>query len=100
MKISSQCLKDLLDDGFSQSQVARTCSMSRQAISNRLKYKYKSPGFLLRRFGIKFLFQIGFEIRQIAEYTGYKEKTVCLYLSRWGYSIRGRCHGMEPNFKK
>ena len=41
MKISRECLKDLLVEGLNQSEVADICSLSRQAISQRLKYKLK-----------------------------------------------------------
>ncbi|KKM32238.1 hypothetical protein LCGC14_1565870 [marine sediment metagenome] len=38
-KITDVCLEDFIDDGWTQSQIARACGCSRQAISSRLKSK-------------------------------------------------------------
>ena len=39
-KMSNICINALLDEGFTQSQIARTCSVSRQAVNQRVHYNY------------------------------------------------------------
>ena len=35
-KISDKCLEDFINEGFSQSEIARSCNCSRQAIHSRI----------------------------------------------------------------
>jgi hypothetical protein len=75
-KISDQCLKDLLDEGFNQSEIARTCSITRQAVSIRIHFKPKKSAIALRRWTVSFLWRLGFTILEIVEFTGYAYGTV------------------------
>jgi hypothetical protein len=75
-KISDECLKDFLDEGFNQSEIARTCSISRQAVFIRIHFKPKKPMIKLRRWTVLFLRRLGFMHTEIAEFTGYAHGTV------------------------
>ena len=90
MKISNECLDDLLEEGFNQSQIAQTCNISRQAISARIHYKSKRDNILRKRYSIMFLYRLGFTIAEMAELIGYSPITVARYLLYWGYTTTGR----------
>lgn len=75
-KISNECLQDLLDEGFNQSEVARTCSITRQAVSSRIHFKPKKPAIQLRRWTVLFLRRLGFTLMEIANFTNYTDASV------------------------
>jgi hypothetical protein len=75
-KISDECLSDFLDEGFNQSEIARTCSISRQAVFIRIHFKPKKPAIKLRRWTVLFLWRLGFMYTEIIEFTGYVHGTV------------------------
>jgi hypothetical protein len=75
-KISNSCLKDMLEEGFTQSQISRMCSISRQAISCRIHYKSKSNHIKLRRYTVVFLRKLGFRKIEISKLTNYTTSSV------------------------
>ena len=75
-KISDECLKDFLDEDFTQSEIARACSISRQAVSIRVHYKPKKPEIKLRNFTVLFLRRLGFSKIEIENYTNYSNGAV------------------------
>jgi hypothetical protein len=149
LKISSRCLTDFLAEDLTQTQIAKACNITRQAVHARINYtktpqrakrikrqfavtflhrigftipeiqietgycegnirkliknnggktpdpKYTSRGTLvndvkIRHFQTEFLYRIGFDIKTIAKFTGYKQFTVLQYLYEAGYSLKGR----------
>ena len=86
-QISDECLNDLLDEGFNQSEIARTCSITRQAVSIRVHYKSKKPAIQLRRHSVLFLRRLGFSVVEIAEFTSYTPTTVIkILIEKYGSS--------------
>ena len=64
LKISNECLHDMIDEGFNQSQIAKVCSISRQAVSARVNYEYKP--IRERQYSVVFLRRLGFSIEETA----------------------------------
>ena len=69
-KISDECIKDMIDEGFNLSQIAKTCNMSRQGVHQRVdKEKYKTKMMYHKHYEIIFLHKIGFTPIEIDELT-------------------------------
>lgn len=82
LKISDECLSNALDAELSQSDIARMCECSRQAIHERINRKRVMP---TRYKVIKTLNELGFTPRQIQTAIGYKcVQSVYLALHRLG----------------
>lgn len=70
-KISNECLNDALDAGLSQSEIARMCNCSRQAIHCRINYKPR-PKITIKYNVIRELHKLGFTSKQIQIAMKYK----------------------------
>ena len=91
-KISSQCLTDFLAEDLTQTQIAKACNISRQAVHARINYT-KTPERerrLLRHFSVIFLRRLGFTIPELVKYTKYCDNYVrkllrenkCIYVDQ------------------
>ena len=85
-KISNECLADFLDEGFNQTQIAKICAMSRQAIHQRITYVAKRNEIRMRQYSVIFLRRLGFSISEIMNFTRYCRTTVIKLLRAAGYS--------------
>lgn len=66
IKITDDCLNSYLKEGLSQSEIARACDMSRQAVNQRIKYTPNTtPKKRLKK--IKSLIQKGLTIDEISK---------------------------------
>ncbi len=72
-KISPECLEAFKGEGLTQSQIAQTCGMSRQAIHRRLTKIYKTPRQYTRTIN---LVRKGFHLSEIIQITGKKITTI------------------------
>lgn len=75
-KISDQCLRDFIDAGISQSEIGRTCGITRQGISARVLYQSKKSQILLKQYTVRFLHRLGFSFHEIAGLTDYSYHSV------------------------
>lgn len=84
-KISHGCLEEALDAGLSQSEIARMCNMSRQAVHIRVNYKPQKSDKILAKQRVAFkLRKLGFKYREIAEIIGYKREASAMYAAKKG----------------
>jgi len=82
MKISNACLFYLLSQGLTQSQIAKLCNVTRQAVSFKLKYKSKRNEIQLRWFCVKFLRRLGFSKSEIYKLLNMSPHTVYNILNK------------------
>lgn len=68
VKISDECLNDMVKEGFNTVQIAKTCGISRQAVHQRAPKNYKSYNSFHRHYEIIFLYKIGFTRKEIPNY--------------------------------
>jgi len=76
-KMSGVCLRALEKEGFTQSQIARVCGISRQAVNQRASRELKDRArkrINYRKIAIGLLYPLGVPMRAIAEAL---EMTVC-----------------------
>ena len=66
IKISDKCIDDMVREGFTTAQIARTCNMSRQGVHLRVGPNYKSYNRYHKHYEIIFLSKIGFIQMEIA----------------------------------
>jgi hypothetical protein len=86
-KLADECLKDFLDVGLTQTQIAKACDITRQAVHHRINYT-KTPQRakrLRRHFSVIFLRRLGFTIPEIMEYTGYCNGNIRKLLHQHGF---------------
>jgi hypothetical protein len=83
-KISSQCLSDFLAEDLTQAQIAKACSLTRQAIHARINYAKdpKRKERLMRHFSVVFLRRLGFTLPELIEYTGYCDSYIRMLFRR------------------
>ena len=92
-KITKKCLNDFLGEGLSQSQVAKACGMSRQAVNQRIAYVSKHGDIRARRHSVVFLRRLGFLIPEIMDFTGYGQGNIIKLLGAAGYSSAEGVYG-------
>lgn len=101
MKLSDDCLKAFLEEGFRQSEIARACDISRQAVNCRLTRKKKCPKRLKQVPIIVILLNKGFTFKEICSmlHVCYpfnaiiKKYTTCrkhLFKKKWKWSLNSR----------
>lgn len=98
-KISDQCLADFLAEDLTQTQIAKACNISRQAIHARINY-VKAPQHkqrMMRHFSVRFLRRIGFSIPEIAIYTDYCAETIRRLLYQYGYRAKEPVYSVYIN---
>ena len=79
-KMSAACIEGLREDGFTQSQIARVCGVSKQAVNQRILGKRKACRLQLkkrwRRHHIARLYLAGYLTKDIGERFGITEQCV------------------------
>jgi DNA invertase Pin-like site-specific DNA recombinase len=80
--ISEEDICLLIDGKITTKQIQEKYNVSRQAVHNRVNFEYKRPEIYKKKFYVRFLFGIGFTIKQIMKETGYKYHTVSWILRR------------------
>lgn len=96
-KLSETCLKDFLDEDITQTQIAKACNISRQAVHARIKYT-KTPQRakrMRRHFSVIFLRRLGFTIPEIMEYTGYCNGNVRKLILQTGFCATDPLYQIE-----
>jgi hypothetical protein len=83
-KISDECLTDMVNEGFTTAQIARTCDMSRQGVHLRVdQTEYKSKHMWHNHYEIIFLYKIGFTLNEIEEMVNAKRGTASNILNKY-----------------
>jgi len=90
-KIKFADIQKGLDNGLSQSDIARMYGVTRQAISfrlkckNRIQHEYIVPKVRMRQYLVGFLRRLGFTKMEIAEHLNYSYINVYNVLRRGGF---------------